>query len=207
MSKLLRRYTELPFVIEYLQSKELALLNPDTWDDRNDAYFIEQYAAAKKLLSTNALCLTEASETYHHWRVFSHGASGVCIEFKKDDLIFAARKVSGLTYGKVDYLKIKDLQEYPASEQDLPFLKRRAFSDEDEFRLFHESKTSSNSPFKMKVPISAVNRIILSPWLPKGTAISIRELIKSIPGCSSLKVSRSTLVDNARWKKQVEKIE
>jgi hypothetical protein len=55
-------------VVDLLQTKELALVNPASWDDRNDAYYIEQYAHVKGIASTYALCLAQAPETYHHWR-------------------------------------------------------------------------------------------------------------------------------------------
>ncbi|WYX08412.1 hypothetical protein WJ978_21310 [Achromobacter xylosoxidans] len=59
MATSLRRYTELPYLIDYLQSGELALLNPKAWDDRNDSFYIEEYARAKRLLGIYALCLAE----------------------------------------------------------------------------------------------------------------------------------------------------
>ena len=86
LKKYARRYTELPFLIDYLMTKELVLLDPRSWDDRNDSYYIEQYAARKSLQGFAALCLTESPETYHHWKIFSSGSSGVCIEFFKDSL-------------------------------------------------------------------------------------------------------------------------
>ena len=44
MKTFLRRYTELPFVVDFLQTKTLTLLRPISWDDKNDAYYINQYA-------------------------------------------------------------------------------------------------------------------------------------------------------------------
>ena len=40
----LRRYTELPFLVDFLHTKQLTLLRPINWDDTNDAYYINQYA-------------------------------------------------------------------------------------------------------------------------------------------------------------------
>ena len=137
----LRRYTELPYLIDYLQSGELALLNPKAWDDRNDSFYIEEYARARELEGIYALCLAEAFETYHHWRVFSNGSGGVCIEFDKDKLIAEVADVPGLRAETVQYRTIKALREQPVAESDLPFLKRHAFRDEKEFRLFVGRKT------------------------------------------------------------------
>ena len=202
MSDFLRRYTELPFVVDYLNTRELALPSPKTWDDRNDAYYIERYAAATECPHTYALCLTEASETYHHWKIFSHGAGGACIEFKKDALIEQARKIGGLRAESVRYRTLQELRASKPTVQELPFLKRHAFADEIEFRLFLAlPQPAQPGPYRLPVPLSAVNRIVLSPWLPRAVADRCKALLKSMEGCKSVKVYRSSLVENEEWKK------
>ena len=52
--RFLRRYTELPFLIDFLETKEITLLNPSAWDDRNDSYYLQQYAEAYDKGVTNA---------------------------------------------------------------------------------------------------------------------------------------------------------
>ena len=81
--KAFRRYTNLAAVVHLLQAKAITLLNPATWDDTNDAYFMAEYKRLKQAKTVLALCFAETAETYHHWRVFSHGADGVCLEFNK----------------------------------------------------------------------------------------------------------------------------
>ena len=39
----LRRYTNLASALHILQNRCLTLLSPETWDDRNDAYFMSEY--------------------------------------------------------------------------------------------------------------------------------------------------------------------
>lgn len=200
LKKYVRRYTELPFLIDYLKTKKLVLLDPMSWDDKNDSYYIEQYAAKKNLQGFAALCLTEAPETYHHWKVFSSGSSGVCIEFLKDDLITYASKHTQLRAEKVEYRKIQELREKPLDDNELPFIKRYAFQDEKEFRLFWGSDTESSRGFRLSVPLTSINRIILSPWLPKTVVDHVKETLKSIPNCKSLKIYKSSLVENEQWK-------
>jgi hypothetical protein len=83
MSGAIRRYTELPFLLDFLRTREIALLSPSSWDDKNDAHYLDAYAKAKAEAKSaspgavRALCMTEASETYHHWKVFSSGSSGM----------------------------------------------------------------------------------------------------------------------------------
>lgn len=200
MSAFLRRYTDLPFLFDYLRTKELALLSPKSWDDKNDSFFVDQYAKAYGLQSTFALCLTEAPETYHHWRVFTSGSSGVCIEFKKDDLIAHAQKIPNLRAEPVVYKTIKSLRAAKPLPNQLPFLKRQAFSDEAEFRLFVARPDLSSEPIRFSIPANAVNRIVLSPWIPKTVSDQVKTTIKEIPGFKTVKVYRSTLVENEGWK-------
>jgi len=196
----LRRYTELPFVIDFLQTKELVLLNPSTWNDKNDTYFIEQYAKTKSVTSTAALCLTECNETYHHWSVFSNGTSGVCIIFNKEKLIDALKDVSNLRAESVEYKTIKNLEKNPPNINDLPFLKRIAFKDESEFRLFWECDKTNENTFKVKIPISAIEKIVLSPWLPRTVAKNVKNALRLIPECNSIVVTQSLLIEHEKWK-------
>ena len=200
MSEFVRRYTDLPFLFDYLRTKELALLSPKTWDDKNDSFFVEQYAKAKGFQSTYALCLAEASETYHHWKVFTSGSSGVCIEFNKDALITHAMKIPGLRAETVTYSTIKSLRASKPNIDQLPFLKRSAFGDEAEFRLFVARHETFTTPLRFAVPANAVNRIVLSPWVPKSISDQVKATIKEIAGCKTLKVFRSTLIENEGWK-------
>lgn len=198
----LRRYTELPYLIDYLSTGELFLPSPKTWDDRNDSYYLEQYAKIENLNDTYALCLTEAAETYHHWKVFSSGSSGVCIVFNKEKLIEIANKNSELQIRPVKYKTIKEMREYNIPKNDLPFLKRYPYRDECEYRLFATpSKEVKGGGYRFVVPKTTILQISLSPWLPKSVVGHVKSLLKSIRGCSGIKIYGSTLVENEEWKK------
>lgn len=196
----LKRYTDLPFLFDYLQTKELALVRPQAWDDRNDSHYIDVYAKNNGYTSTYALCLTEATETFHHWKVFTSGANGVCLEFHRDALLICATKVQGLRAEVVQYRTIGAIRKQSLKQEQLPFLKRKAFEDEFEFRLFLANNDPTNAVFRFHVPASAIKRIMLSPWIPASVADRVKELIQTMTGCKSLKVSRSSLVDNEKWK-------
>jgi hypothetical protein len=200
MSGFLKRYTDLPFLFDYLRTKELALLSPRSWDDKNDSHYIEVYAQSKGCTGTYALCLTEATETYHHWKVFTSGASGVCLEFDKDALLSCATKVSGLRAEAVHYRTMGEIRKLDLKQEQLPFLKRKAFCDESEFRFFLANNDTSNSVIRFHVPASAIRRIMLSPWIPVAVANRVKESVQSMIGCKSIKISRSSLVDNEKWK-------
>lgn len=196
----LLRYTSLPVLLDIISKRELTLLNPASWDDRNDSYYIELYKSKKQLKTLLALCFTTKAETYHHWKVFSDGISGVCIQFDKNRLLDSLDSVSGIEYGPVDYPLIKDLRSEPPEIEELPFLKRRPYRDEGEFRVIYKSKSEALEVKPTSFDLGSIQKINLSPWIPKSVSDTVKHVIKNMPGCSGIRVSKTTLVDSTVWK-------
>ncbi|MCU7843323.1 MAG: DUF2971 domain-containing protein [Candidatus Thiodiazotropha sp. (ex Monitilora ramsayi)] len=195
-----RRYTDLPALIQLLTNKELTLLDPSSWDDKNDSFFLSTYKEKKKLKSVLALCFTRESETYHHWRVFSSGSSGVCINFKSSALENTFRKAKGVSFREVKYLKIDQLRNTRPTTAQLPFIKRIPYKHENEFRALWESKAEESSALNIPIELSSITRITLSPWMHPSLRKSVVAALKRIDGCKSIPMWRSTLTENADWK-------
>jgi len=196
-----RRYTDIPALIGMLTYGELTLLDPSTWDDKNDSYFLEQYRVKRNLKSVLALCFTQASETYHHWRVFSHGPAGVCVWFKEQQLKAAVAQVKGLRIRQIEYLTVKKIRSKKLPQSKLPFVKRFPFKPENEVRLLWESATEECTSLGVPFDSSAIARITLSPWLHPSLKDSVKSVLKSLPKCRRYKIYRSTLISNAEWKR------
>jgi hypothetical protein len=197
----LRRYTSLPSALHVLAHKKITLLSPSLWDDRNDAFYMRQYKERKKLKTILALCFAEADETYHHWRVFTYGADGVCIVFKRDGLLQAFEGKGGVHKKKVDYKKISELKNFHPPIMQLPFLKRHPYRDEKEYRIVFESKSEEVEVKSFKINLDCIERITLSPWLPAALGDAVKSIIRSADGCTSMRVYQSTLLENEKWKK------
>ena len=195
----LRRYTDLPALLCMLSERKITLLDPKSWDDTNDSYYLAQYRDKQNRKSVLALCFSQVPETYHHWRVFSQGSSGVCIYFRRDTLLAALRKQDGVTARVVEYLPILEARKRTLQTKELPFIKREAFRPEAEFRVVFESDESLPS-IKIPIDLSCIDRILLSPWLHKSLTQATKEAIRSVNGCKKLKVSRSNLLSNEEWK-------
>src|SRR5580698_8948830 len=105
------RYTNLAATIHMLRSGKITLLNPATWDDTNDSYFMSEYKRLKRAKTVLALCFTESDEQYHHWRVFLHGPDVVRMEFNKLKLMAVCNGNEEITKRYADYRKIDDLRE------------------------------------------------------------------------------------------------
>jgi hypothetical protein len=196
----LRRYTNIPALIYLLRERKITLLDPASWDDKNDSYFLSLYREKKKLASVLALCFTPAYETYHHWRVFAEGSSGACISFDQAKLLKAVKKQVGVTARAVTYLTLPNIRDMTVKTAALPFLKRAAYEDEREFRIIHESSTKKMASLDVAIPLACIERITLSPWIPAALSDHVKSTIKEIEGCSAMKVYRSTLISNENWK-------
>src|SRR5689334_16765793 len=92
MENQLRRYTDIPAAVHMLKQKALTFLDPRSWDDKNDSYYLRKYRVKRDVAAVLAICFTRTDETYHHWRVFAHGASGMCVRFNRERLVEAVRR-------------------------------------------------------------------------------------------------------------------
>ena len=163
---ILRRYTDLAAVIHHLHTKTITLLDPVTWDDRNDAFFMQEYKSELNAKTVLALCFAEESERYHHWRVFADGVDGVCIEFDKNRLLEALGEDDRFKHSHMNYMSINELNKYQPELEELPFLKRSPYQDEKEYRIIYVNKRRTLETKPINMEISWINRITLSPWMP-----------------------------------------
>ena len=195
----LRRYTDLSALFYLLAERKLTLLDPRRWDDKNDYYCLRQYRVKKKMQSVLALCFVQASERYHFWRVFGAGSSGVRIKFKKQSLLKSVDKVAGMRHGEVEYLLMNQIKRTPEVDE-LPFVKRRGFQDEKEYRLVYGSRYDLRK-FDIAIPLSCIDSIKLNPWLDPDLFKHVRHVLRDIDAeCRSLNIVQSSLVDNKHWK-------
>lgn len=201
-TRTLKRYTSLASLISILKNKELVLLDPVKWEDRNDSHYLMKYGERKGFKSLYALCFTTAAETSHHWKAFCPGADGVCIKIRTEPFVAHLDLLDGVIHGEVTYKLIDEVETQNLGVDQLPFMKRYPFRDEAEYRVLY----TATAPSKFKshaIPfdLSFVQEITLSNSLPNDLRKPLVDLLRRIDGCAKLKISRSTLNDNARWKK------
>jgi hypothetical protein len=164
---MLRRYTSLPALLRLLRNRQITLLNPASWEDRNDALFMSEYKRRNGLKSVLALCFSEANETYHHWRVFTRGSEGVCIAFKRKELLAAFDRAKGIRKEAVEYKLIKQMEGSSLSVAQLPFLKRRPYKDEREFRIVYFDRKAFIDAKEFDIDLNVIHKITLNPGCPR----------------------------------------
>lgn len=196
----LKRYTDIPALAYLLSERKITLLDPRSWDDQNDSYYLSVYKRKKSLKTVLALCFTQAPETYHHWKVFAGNNSGVCIYFNRAELREALKKKKGVRIRQVEYRTRSQNRLTRPSVKLLPFLKRSAFGDEDEIRVTYESKTQRLPTLDIAIPLSCIEKVVLSPWAHSNMENPIRKMLKSIDGCHNIGFYRSSLISNDEWK-------
>lgn len=196
----LNRYTTLPVLLDILVRKKLVLLNPSTWEDRNDSHYLERYKAEKKLKTVVAICFSKNPETFHLWKIFSSGPAGVCIEFDKDLLVNPLKDEPGFLPKDVVYKLIKDVTRTRPLIAEWPFIKRWPFRDEGEYRIIFQSKTEELPVKEVPIEIAWIKKVTLSPWMPTSVAQTVKQVIKSITECEKLIVEQSTLLETSTWK-------
>ena len=195
----LRRYTDLPALLYLLRNKRLTFLDPTLWDDKNDACYIEVYRNKEKLPAVLALCFTEKNETYHHWSVFTSRENGICIVFDRDSLIASLGKEARVIHGPVKYKTLNGMRNRRPRLEDLPFLKRHAFQDESEYRFIYRCKQNNVKTKDISIPLSCISKISVNPWAPSQFFSVIRDVVKEIQGCSSIRIGKSSLINNKEW--------
>lgn len=199
----LNRYTSLPVALDVLSQKHITLLTPDLWEDRNDAYYLERYREEMGFSCVLAICFSLCGETFHHWHVFSHGSSGVCIEFDPARLLKSVANQEGFRTDEVSYRTIGTVRRSKPDPAAWPFLKRKPYKHEGEFRILYESNTETAPAKHVDIDLAAVRQVTLSPWLPESVADSVKDIITKIDGCDRLRINRSSLIENEDWKKAI----
>src|SRR5207237_4622413 len=118
------------------------------------------------------------------------------IRFDKNELLNVWSRDESVQPRPVAYKEIQQIRDQVAiALEDLPFIKRFPYRDEKEFRVIFVSEDDAVEHKDYPIQLTCIRRITLSPWMSKTLAVSVKETLKSIPGCDRIKISRSTLVD------------
>jgi hypothetical protein len=207
LTDVIRRYTSIAAVIDILKRHELPLLNPASWDDRNDRYFMDLYKETRSLGGLYGLCAAQCTETYHHWKVFTGAADGACIEIWREPLEAMLDGLENVRYGNVDYLPLSKVDKLTqADAPSLPFYKRAGFTDENEFRIIAETAEPQAQVLRIDFPLALIGRIELNPWLPDTVAASVQSVLASINPDVDIEIRRSHLIDSGRWKRAGDRV-
>jgi hypothetical protein len=196
--KKLNRFTSLPVLLDLLQRKKLTFLNPNLWEDKNDTEVILEYKRRKKIKNLFALCFTDNDETVHHWKTFSNGPSGCIIEFDYKLLMGALKNTPKVKHGKVEYLKIIDIENNVIPVDKMPFTKRWPYRCEEEYRIIIETNQNVDF-FEVDIPLEVIKKITISQQMPSQIYNTIKNHLREAQGNPESKIVKSSLYENKTW--------
>ncbi|MBK9047957.1 MAG: hypothetical protein IPL74_15130 [Bacteroidetes bacterium] len=183
-----------------MQRKCITLLDPVSWDDKNDTEIMLEYKKRKKLKGLLALCFSYGDETIHHWKAFSNGSSGCLIEFDAIAIIKAIDGIPSIKHGKVQYEKLREIEKKDRviELEEIPFIKRWPYRCEAEYRVIKTSDKSEKY-FDISIPLESINRITISQHMPEQIYKTIKNYLRELRGDPESRINRSTLYENKRW--------
>jgi hypothetical protein len=197
----LSRFTTLPVLLDLLQRRKLTLLDPKSWEDRNDSEIILAYKKRKKIKNLFAICLSYGDETIHHWKTFSNGSSGCLIEFDAQRLFSIVDQIPGVKHRKVAYKKLAEIEKKKVKIKvdDIPFIKRWPYRCEEEYRIIVENDTAYAKHFDIDIPIDIIRRITINQQMPDKIYETIKVYLRDIKKNPEGRIYRSTLFENKKW--------
>jgi hypothetical protein len=105
----------------------------------------------------------------------------------------------------VVYRKIEEQAFREKKVRHWPFIKRLPYRGENEFRIIYEDRgIEPHSLYPLPFSIESIERVYLSPWIKSAAFKSVKKTIQNMPNCQNIKVSKTTLLDNERWKNSLE---
>jgi hypothetical protein len=188
-----------------LRRRKIVLLDPSTWEDRNDAQIILEYKRRKGIPNLFAICFGIDDETIHHWKAYADGVSGCCIEFDENKLLKCFDGIPEIRKGAVVYKRLSEIRNNTIAADDIPFIKRYAYRCESEYRILWQGKTNQPA-IEIDLDLNSINKITLSQRMPKPIHNSIKELLRSEIQNPSSRINSSTLYENAAWIKKFKEV-
>jgi len=196
--KHINRYTTLPVLLDMFKRKRLVLLDPKSWEDKNDSEILLEYKKRKMAQKLFALCFSYGDETIHHWKTFADGISGCCIEFDPKKMIALLKTFPRVRYGAVTYKKLKELKDATIDIDDIPFTKRWPYRCEEEFRVIWTGRTKQ-SEYEIPFDLRLITKVTINQRMPEQVYETIRDYLREAFKHPEQKINRSTLFQNSVW--------
>lgn len=208
----LYHYMPLRYFVKFIESKRLVFMNPKTWDDKNDSFSISLIPRKK----IRVLCFTSCEDNYFFWKTYAGKGIGVCVEFRKKELLkMTAENVKS---GNVVYLSLKEHDVYKDDLKEkyniqdyieLAFLKSNSFDFEKEFRMVHFSK--ENELYDQKKPaiefvdFKSIETIYLSPFLDENERMDLKQLLNTFLNANGVTcdVEQSKITNDVLWRNAI----
>lgn len=194
-----RKYMPLGRALDTLK-QGMYLADPEKWEDGNDKICVYRYAEIFKQ-SVRAICVTEGTEKYHHWRSYSEPGLMVALLLPKKAFIAQWGALASPDYqtrhAPVSYFPIRQAAEIAPA--DLVFSKFNGYESEQEYRFVAMADRLESLPQRLPLSAATVKGIIVNPWADNDLVEAIRIAVNAISPFASLSVTKSTVLGKDKW--------
>jgi hypothetical protein len=201
-----RKYMPFGRALDTLK-RGLFLADPLDWEDQNDVICVKRYSEISGQ-SVRAICVTEGTEKYHHWRSYSDSKLLVALLLRKKSFEAQCQEYSATNcqsrFEAVKYFPIRRASEIVAD--DLTFSKFNAYESEQEYRLVVQAANMSDIPQRLPIAADIVKGVIVNPWADDEFVEAVRIAVNAIPPFATVSVTRSTVLGKDKWIAKVNEI-
>ena len=107
-----------------------------------------------------------------------------------------------IIHGSIEYVRMSDIKKVIQKPEQIPFVKRYPYRNEEEYRVICESKRKVARP-SLNLPRTAIRKVTINQFLPR----EIFELIKQkIEVQWNVPVNQSTIIKNTTWINHMNKL-
>ncbi len=194
-----RKYMPLGRALDTLK-QGMYLAHPEKWADGNDKVCAQRYTEIFKK-SVRAICVTEGTEKYHHWRSYNEPGLMVALLLSKKAFIaqWDALASSGYQtrHAPVRYFPIRRATEI--APENFVFSKFNGYESEQEYRFVAMADRLEGLPQRLPLSSDAVKGIIVNPWADNDLVEAIRIAVNAISPFASASVTKSTVLGKDKW--------
>jgi hypothetical protein len=94
---------------------------------------------------------------------------------------------------------VRDLPDLKCEIEKLPYVKRKPFATESEYRIIVTSDKKQEPTLVIEIDLNIIEKITISNKMPEGVYNSLIRTLQEIVPHFSDRFHRSTLYNNAKW--------
>lgn len=202
----LKHYTSVSTLYKILDSGFM-FQDGKSWDDDNDRYTLQMYRDYISPQNVLALCFCDGAGNAYHWTALGKIDSNdpyseikCSIVLNKDTFLKHIDSVNGISHHEMMYCKNNQVAEHQM--EDLPYLKRKEFSVENEYRVIY---MGDKSEFFLSGIIPYIDKIVIG-LCDKEDFDRIKQHIVTTSHINEAKITQNLLKGSEEWNDNVDVI-
>lgn len=200
----LKHYTSVSTLYKIL-AKGFMFQDGKSWNDKNDRYTLQKYREYVYPKNVLVLCFCDGAGNVYHWAALgkidpndSDSQIKCSIVLNKDTFLKHIDSIVGMSHREMMYCKNNKVAEHQM--EDLPYLKRKEFSVEKEYRIIY---TGDKSEFFLSDIIPYIDKIVIG-LCTEAEFDEIKQHIVTAFNIDEAKITQNLLNGSKEWNDNVD---